>query len=59
LTRDDVHGGTQALSLEIRAMGTRLEARIDELFNRQLRWLMASQLVLGIAIVGSITTIPH
>ena len=59
LATHDVHDATQALCLEIRAIGTRREARIDELFNKQLRWLMASQLVLGIAIVGSIATIPH
>jgi hypothetical protein len=51
---------------DLDAMESRLEAKISDLrgemhegFARQTRWFMGSQLVLVVAVIGSITSIAH
>jgi hypothetical protein len=61
--RSDVDNLGQALRLEMQAMESRLEAsfqaQISAGITSQTRWFMASQLVLVVATIGSITTIAH
>jgi hypothetical protein len=47
------------VSLDLEATVSRLCPDIGAMIDRQTRWYLASQLVLGAAIVGSILTIPH
>jgi len=44
---------------DLEAMGLRLEAKLAERINSQTRWFVASQLVLVVATIGSITTVAH
>ena len=55
----DVDNLGQTLRLEMQAVHSRLEAKIDAKLNSQTRWFVASQLVLVVATIGSITTIAH
>src|SRR3954454_16622270 len=71
--RSDVDNLGQAMRLEIQAMESRLDAKLadgrteiaelrvwtsDKIMS-QTRWFVASQLVLVVATIGSITTIAH
>jgi len=53
----DVDNLGQTLRLEMRAMESRLEAKIDAKINSLTRWFVTTQLVLVVATIGSITTI--
>lgn len=44
---------------DLDAMESRLKAELAEKINGVTRWLVASQLVLVVAMIGSITTIAH
>lgn len=44
---------------DLRVEAADLRGEMHKALARQTRWFMGSQLVLGIAIVGGITTIPH
>lgn len=44
---------------DLDALESRLEAKIDRTAASLMRWFMASQLVLVVATIGSITTIAH
>jgi curli biogenesis system outer membrane secretion channel CsgG len=44
---------------DLDALESRLEAKIANTAASQMRWFMASQLVLVVATIGSITTIAH
>jgi hypothetical protein len=44
---------------DLDAMESRLKAELAEKINSQTRWFVASQLVLVVATIGSITTIAH
>ncbi|HWC45159.1 MAG TPA: hypothetical protein VG868_03505 [Casimicrobiaceae bacterium] len=57
--RSDLDNLGQALRLEMQALESRLRAHVSDTVTSQTRWLMASQLVLGVAMIGSITTIAH
>jgi hypothetical protein len=57
--RGDLDNAVELLRLEMQAMESRLEAKIDNKLNSAMRWFMASQLVLVAATIGSITTIAH
>src|SRR3954447_11621859 len=57
--RSDVDNLGQAMRLEMQAMESRLSAHVSERINSQTRWFVASQLVLVVATIGSITTIAH
>jgi hypothetical protein len=71
--RSDVDGLGQSLRLEMQAMESRLDAKFADLRTdmaalrgwtsdkvaSQTRWLMASQLVLVGALIGSVTAIAH
>jgi hypothetical protein len=53
--RSDING----LRLVMQTMESRFEAKIDRTAASLMRWFMASQLVLVVATIGSITTIAH
>ena len=55
--RSDLDNLEHSLRLEMQAMESRLEAKIDQKLNNATRWFMASQLVLVAATIGSITSI--
>ena len=57
--RNDLDNLEHSLRLEMQAMESRLEAKIDDKINSAMRWFMASQLVLVAATIGSISTIAH
>lgn len=42
---------------DLEAMELRIEAKLAEKLNSQTRWFVASQLVLVVATIGSITTV--
>jgi hypothetical protein len=44
---------------DLDAMESRLKAELAEKINGQTRWFVATQLVLVVATIGSITTIAH
>ena len=44
---------------DLEALELRLEAKLAERLNSQTRWFVASQLVLVVAVIGSITSIAH
>lgn len=44
---------------DLDALESRLKAELAEKLNSQTRWFVASQLVLVVAAIGSITTIAH
>lgn len=60
--RTDMHAMESRIDgrfAEIRAELAELRAWTSEKFASQTRWFMASQLVLVVAMIGSITTIAH
>lgn len=57
--RSDLDNLGQALRLEMQALESRLRAHVSDTVTSQTRWFMASQLVLVVAMIGSITTIAH
>ena len=44
---------------DLEAMESRLKAELAEKINSQTRWFVASQLVLVVATIGSLTTLAH
>ena len=47
------------VDLDFEGTVSRLCADIGAMIDRQTRWYLASQVILGAAIVGSILSVPH
>ena len=52
-------GDIDNLRLEMRAMGSRLDAKLERKINAQTRWFRGSQLALVAATITSITVLAH
>ena len=58
-TRTDLEHLGQTLRLEMQAMEARLDSKFTDKINSLTRWFVGTQLVLVVAVIGSITAVAH